>query len=146
MNKFNCPDVVPMVMAVLLSAGSFMPFSATAQNSDSKQAPGSGVQPMGTWLEFKQVTFSNKPILMHMRTGVERAILMPEPVQRTDPLEALPGCEVVVDVEVVGFYPRGAFDWHTIRFTGLNSGDIYELRVRASPAPDGQVQPIQINR
>lgn len=150
MDKFNHPCVAPLVMVSLLTAGSFMPLSVVAQNANQNASPKSAgtvnVEPMGNWMEFKQVKFTGSTIRVHLRTGFERAILMPEPVQKTDPAVQLPGCDVVVDLEVVGFYPRGSFNRHTIRFTGLNSGDIYELSIRSSPAPEGQVQPIQINR
>ncbi len=146
MYTFNHPAVASLVMVILLSAGSFMPFSVVAQNASPKSARTATVEPMGNWMEFKQVKFTGSTIRVHLRTGFERAVLMPEPVQKTDPAVQLPGCDVVVDLEVVGFYPRGSFNRHTIRFTGLNSGDIYELSIRSSPAPEGQVQPIQINR
>lgn len=99
---------------------------------------------MGDWLEFKQTGFSGDPILLHLRTGYERAVLMPEPVRLQNANQRLPGCEVFIDNDVVGFYPTQTFKREPVRFVGIESGTVYELRVRASPR--GMRQPLQINR
>lgn len=102
------------------------------------------VEPMGHWVEFQQVRFAGVPILLHLRTGYERAVVMPEPVQLEDEHLTLPGSEVVIDKEVVGFYPTENFPSRTLPFLGLSTGTVYVLRVSASP--NGMRQPMQINR
>lgn len=112
--------------------------------------PGSGgyvagqVKPQGEWLEFRQARFADEPILLHLRQGYERAVLMPEPIRMEDESQTLPGCAVAIDTDVVGFYPTRTFARKPIRFVGLNTGTVYELRVRASP--EGIRQPLQITR
>lgn len=102
------------------------------------------VEPMGHWVEFQHVQFENIPILLHLRTGYERAVLMPEPVQLKDANLTLPGSEVLIDQEVVGFYPTTSFTRRSMHFIGLTTGTVYELRISASPT--GLRQPLQINR
>jgi hypothetical protein len=104
----------------------------------------SSVQPMGEWLEFRQARYVDKPILLHLRSGYERAVLMPERIGLLDDGQSLPGCAVVIDTDVVGFYPTRTFKRTPIKFVGLETGKIYELRVRASP--EGMRQPLQITR
>ncbi len=102
------------------------------------------VKTQGEWLEFRQTRFVNKPVLLHLRQGYERAVLMPEPIRLENESQTLPGCAVEIDTDVVGFYPTKTFARKSIRFVGLSSGTVYELRVRASP--EGIRQPLQITR
>ena len=102
------------------------------------------VEPMGEWAEFHQMRFVFAPILLHLRTGYERAVLMPEPVELQGANDTLPGSEIVIDEEVVGFYPTINFSQHTLILVGLSSGTVYELSVKASPT--GTRQPVQISR
>lgn len=78
---------------------------------------------------IREVPFRGKPILVHLRVGFERAIAFPEPVSLTGP--ALPGCEVRIDRDLVGFYPSKGFTRRVFALTGL-SGTRYELSIRAS--------------
>jgi len=122
---------MPLLLSILLLA----PASLVAQWQD--------IEPMGSWHDLKQVNYRGKPILVHLRTGYERALLLPEPVRLADPAQQLPGCEVKVDQDVVGFYPSESFDRRIIGFVGLNSGSTYEFKVRATPL--GKRQPMQVN-
>jgi len=116
----------------------------TATSLRAQQALQTGeVLPMGDWVEFREVRFDGKPILVHLRIGYERAVIMPEPV-RIKSGNDLPGTEVVVENEVVGFYPTKVFKRRAIGFIGLDTGTFYELRVRASPL--GFRQPLQLIR
>ena len=134
-----------MVLFTLLSLtwGASASWAQTAQSDSGSYAAGQ-VKPQGEWLEFRQTRFNNKPILLHLRQGYERAVLMPEPIRLESASQTLPGCAVEIDTDVVGFYPTKAFARKPIRFVGLNSGTVYELRVRASP--EGIRQPLQITR
>ena len=96
------------------------------------------------WLDFKQARYIGKPILVHLRSGYERAVIFPEPIQLSDPLQSLPGCAVAIENEVVGFFPTHTFRRTSIKFSGLNTGIVYELRVRASH--QGIEQVLQISR
>lgn len=96
------------------------------------------------WLEFRQTRFNDQPILLHLRRGYERAVLMPEPIRLQDDSQVLPGCAVQIDTDVVGFFPTETFARQSIKFVGLETGTVYDLRVRASP--DGIRQPLQITR
>lgn len=96
------------------------------------------------WLDFKKARYFGKPILLHLRSGIERAVIFPEPIQFTDFSQSLPGCAIAIDNEVVAFFPTQTFRRTPIRFTGLNTDTVYELRVRASP--QGIEQVLQILR
>lgn len=81
---------------------------------------------------IQEVPFRGKPILVHLRVGFERAIAFPEPVSLTNPADpALPGCQVRIDRDLVGFYPSKDFTRRIFTLTG-QSGARYELSIRAS--------------
>jgi len=102
------------------------------------------VLPMGDWVEFLETQFDGKPLLVHLRFGYERAVLMPEPVKVKNENHTLTRTDVVIGNRVVTFYPMKEFGWSLIEFVGLDSGTVYELRIKASPM--GKRQPIRINR
>lgn len=112
--------------------------AAQQQNSNIK------VLPMGNWIEYRQAQYRGTPILVHLRIGYERAILMPEAVWIQNPEPGLPGCDVVVNNDIVGFYPTRYFTRRAVKLVGEDSGDTYELLVSASVS--GVRQPLQINR
>ena len=134
-----------MVLVALLNPlwGSTASWAQTRQPNSGDNLP-DRMKPQGEWLEFRQARFVNKPILLHLRQGYERAVLMPEPIRLENESQTLPGCAVEIDTDVVGFYPTQTFARKPIRFVGLRSGTVYELRVRASP--EGIRQPLQITR
>lgn len=134
---------VIMVTLLNLMPGATASVAQTAQSGPDNNPPGR-VKPQGEWLEFRQTRFVNKPILLHLRQGYERAVLMPEPIRLESESQTLPGCAVEIDTDVVGFYPTQTFTRKPIRFVGLRSGTVYELQVRASP--EGIRQPLQITR
>lgn len=82
-------------------------------------------------LPIKQVQFRTRPILMHLRTGYERVVAFPEPVSLSS-AEPIPGCDIVIDRELVGFYPGLDFERRSIVFKGSHTGAAYELSTRAS--------------
>ena len=102
------------------------------------------VAEMGEWLEYREVTFNDQPILVHLRTGYERAIILPEAVVQSDEKQTLPGTEIVIDGDVVAFYPTITFKRESVLFVGLDTGTVYDFRVRAST--EGIRQPMRINR
>lgn len=126
-----------LVIAVVFGATSLpgLAKDATARHS---------VVPMGEWLNYIETRYTGNAVLLHLRTGYERAVLMPEPVRLKDGELPLPGCELAVDREIIGFYPTKTFQRTSIRFIGLNSGTEYQLLVRASPL--GIRQPLEITR
>ncbi len=134
-----------MVLVTLLNLfwGLTSSQAQTTQSNAGREIP-SQIKTQGEWLEFRQTRFNNKPILVHLRQGYERAVLMPEPIRLENESQTLPGCAVEIDTDVVGFYPTKTFPRKPIRFVGLSTGTVYELRVRASP--DGMRQPLQITR
>ena len=134
-----------MVLFTMLNLtwGATASWAQTAQSGSGGYVAGQ-VKPQGEWLEFRQARFVNKPILLHLRQGYERAVLMPEPIRLENASQTLPGCAIAIDTDVVGFYPTKTFARKPIRFVGLNTGTVYELRVRASP--EGIRQPLQITR
>lgn len=99
---------------------------------------------MGQWLEFRETSFNNKPILIHLRTGYERAIIMPEKVVQSDQQIPLPGTEIVVEGNIVAFYPTETFKRRSVYFVGLDTDTVYELQVGSST--EGIRQPLKINR
>lgn len=102
------------------------------------------VAPMGQWLEYREARYNGNPLLVHLRTGYERAIVMPEPVMLDTSEQNLPGCEVVIDGDVVAFYPTETFTRRSIIVVGHESGIRYDLRVRAST--QGIRQPMRLTR
>ena len=100
------------------------------------------VSPTGQWLDARKALFTGEPILLHLRVGHERALLMPEPVRLSDTDRQSSGYEADISDDVVRFYPLSHFDRETIRLTGLDTGTEYVLRVRASAF--GIRQPLQI--
>ena len=106
---------------------------------------------MGEWAEFITVNFDGKPLLVHLRTGYERAIMFPEPItlQSINSVAVaqgirpeLPNCKLEVDTDVMGFAPLERFGIQRIEARGMQSGRIYWLFVQSSP--NGKRQPIQI--
>lgn len=126
----------------LLGSAALVSHHNIAQAQQSLQS--GDVLPMEQWLEFKQTSFTGTPVLLHLRTGYERAVLMPEAVKLEDSNQVLPGCEIVIDKDIVGFYPALPFQRQPVMFVGIESGTVYELRVRSSEL--GLRQPLQITR
>ena len=102
------------------------------------------VAPIGEWLEYTEIEFAGQPILVHLRTGYERPIIFPEPVLQSDETQTLPGTEIIVDGNIVAFYPTITFSRSPVVFVGLETGTVYDVRVRAST--EGIRQPMRINR
>lgn len=98
----------------------------------------------GAWVDFRQATYRDRPLLLHLRSGHERAVVMPEPISLLNDGQRLPGCAVAIEHDVVGFFATRDFDREAIRFVGLDSGTVYEFQVRASP--EGFEQTLQIAR
>ncbi|MFK7854298.1 MAG: hypothetical protein AB8B79_09310 [Granulosicoccus sp.] len=102
------------------------------------------VQPMGQWFDFRQARYGSNGVLLHLRTGYERAVLMPEPIELKAGQSNLPGCDIEIDSDVIGFYPTRSFKRQSVEFIGLESGTVYVLKVRSSTT--GIRQPLQISR
>lgn len=100
------------------------------------------IVPTGQWVDSRKALYNWQPILLHLRTGHERALMMPERVRLSDPDHQSAGYEVDISDNVVRFYPKNHFDRESIRLTGLDSGINFEIRVRASAF--GIRQPLQI--
>lgn len=135
------------IRSVVLSILLITAAGTQAQQPDSNAGntlSADNVRPMGDWVEFRTARYGSAPILLHLRSGYERAVLMPEPIRLLDSNQTLPGCAVEIDTDVIGFFPTRNFVREPIRFVGLQSGSVYELRVRASP--EGIRQPLQILR
>ena len=132
-----------MTAAVLaLATGSILWSTASlAENASSTTPP---VELAEEWARFKSVRFSGKPIQVHLRTGYQRPIIMPEPIRLADPETLLPDCAIEVDIEVVAFSPAKHFKRHTIEFIGESSGTRYLLRVHSSES--GYRIPISITK
>jgi len=119
--------------------------SGFIRSASAQQALQEGhVEPMGKWLEYRETQYTGEPIVVHLRTGYERAIVLPEPVVLSDVTQVLPGTEMIIDGSVVSFYPTRIFKRHKIIFVGKRSGSVYDLRIRASAS--GMRQPMRINR
>lgn len=135
---------IGIVLALLVTNSTIGLSALLAQNSDQATTNDNQVRSAGEWLEFRQARFVGRPILLHLRSGFERAVIMPEPIKLLNQAQILPGCAVEIDTDVVGFFPTHTFTRTPIRFKGLATGTIYELRVRASAA--GIIEPLQITR
>lgn len=96
----------------------------------------------GQWLDTRKARFSGKPIFLHLRTGHERTLLMPEPVRLSDASFHPTGYEADITGAVVSFYPMSHFERASFHLTGLETGTDYILQVRASAF--GIRQPLQI--
>ena len=102
------------------------------------------VAPIGKWLEYTEIDFNEEPILVHLRTGYERPIIFPEPVVASDEKQTLPGTEIVIDGNIVAFYPTISFGRSAVVFVGVETGTVYDVGIRAST--EGIRQPMRINR
>lgn len=100
------------------------------------------VVPTGQWLEARKALFTGAPILLHLRTGHERALLMPEPVRIADAEHQFSAYQVDIAGDTVRFYPLTHFDREPIHLTGLETGTAYTLQIRASAF--GIRQPLQV--
>lgn len=129
--------VVPMILMASFAVSSHSVFAQSALERGT-------VQPMGHWVVLAQASFTGKPLLVHLRTGYERAVIMPEPVTPHKSNPRLTNTEVVVEKGVVGFYPEESFSPISIKFIGQQSGSVYELVVNSSTT--GTRQPLKINR
>lgn len=129
-----------LVLLFVVTVSCAFSIASLAQNSASRHS----VVPMGEWLNYIETRYTGNAVLLHLRTGYERAVLMPEPVRLKDGEAPLPGCDLAIDREIIGFYPTRTFGRTSIRFIGLNSGIEYQLLVRASPL--GIRQPLEITR
>ncbi|MFK7994271.1 MAG: hypothetical protein AB8B87_09040 [Granulosicoccus sp.] len=121
-------------------------FAAFSFSAQSQEALRDGtVAPMGQWLEYREANFRGAPILVHLRTGYERAIVMPEAVELSNNnQQRLPGCEIIVNNNIIAFYPTETFTRRSTVFVGKETGTVYDLRIRASTK--GMRQPMRINR
>lgn len=96
----------------------------------------------GQWLDARKAIVTGKPVFLHLRTGHERALLMPEPVRLSGIDGQTTGFKADIDGDVVRFYPLIHFDQEPFHLTGLETGTEYELRIRASAF--GIRQPLQL--
>jgi len=108
---------------------------------------------MSEWAEAATLTYTGKPIDLHLRTGYERTVIFPEPIKLyavnnrliSAQFEGnLPGCDVNIDDKVMGFSPLQRMQPQTVAVLGKNTGSIYELLVSSSPV--GSRQPIDVRR
>ena len=118
--------------------------TAAPQLAFSQQALQEGkVNPMGRWVEYVEANYQGEAIRIHLRTGYERAVVFPEPVRQLLPDQQLPGCEVLINDNVVAFYPEKNLERTNMVFTGELTGVRYEIIVRASSS--GIRKPLRIN-
>lgn len=107
--------------------------------------------PMGEWAEMITVEFDGTPLLVHLRTGYERAVWFPEPItlQSINEISVhpgvtpkLPNCNIELDSDVLGFSPLERFGTQRVEARGVETGRIYILFVSSSPS--GKRQPIHL--
>ncbi len=121
---------------------SMLPFTVSTITHAQPNLSREQISSTGQWLDARKARFTGVPILVHLRTGHERALLMPEPVRLSDIDHQSSGYDADINGDVVRFYPLSHFDRESIRLTGLDTGTEYVLRVRASAF--GIRQPLQI--
>lgn len=139
-NSFTIKSCLSFLLITMLLAALMVPVTTQAQQAVEQGK----VQLMDPNLPMKTVPYQGERLLFHMRTGIERAIVFPEPVLLVRSNPRLPGCDIVVDYDVVGFYPTQEFERENIQFVGLTTGYTYELGVRASS--EGFLQPMRLTR
>ncbi len=127
---------IQLLFSILLSLT--VPTVTHAQSNLSRE----NVSSTGQWLDARKARFTGTPIFLHLRTGHERALLMPEPVRLSDTDHQSSGYDTDINGDVVRFYPLRDFNRKSIRLTGLDTSTEYVLRVRASAF--GIRQPLQI--
>lgn len=101
------------------------------------------VEPTGDWLRFDEVVWNGASVEIHLRTGYERPIILPEPVAALGE-RSLPGTEVTIDTEVVLFAPSEHFETRPLTLVGELTGTRYRLAVRSDPI--GSRVPLRIVR
>ncbi|ASJ76636.1 hypothetical protein [Granulosicoccus antarcticus] len=136
-----CKKIFLKIPLSLLLSGLFLLCVATPslaqQDVDHKK-----IVPTGQWVDSRKSFFNWQPIFLHLRTGHERALMMPEPVRLSNEEHKSAGYELDISEDVVRFYPKNHFDRESIRLTGLNTGTQFLLRVRSSAY--GIRQPLQV--
>jgi len=108
--------------------------------------------PMGEWAEYKKIAYSGNPVIVHLRTGYENAVIFPEPVNirsidnkliRNESQMSLPDCAIEINVNSVGFKPLARFTEQRVTLRGSDTGIIYDLLVSSSP--NGSRQPLEVS-
>jgi len=132
------------IFGASLAASTYLACAVLSTNALAQEALNNGtVAPMGQWLEFIETAHEDKPILIHLRTGYERAIVFPEAVVLQDSNKSLPGCEIIINENIISLYPTETYKRRSVLFTGKQSGTVYDLHIRASTS--GVRQPLRIN-
>ncbi len=91
---------------------------------------------------FRVVNVMDGRILIHLKNGHERIIAFPEMVELMPDPSTLPDCNIVLDKNVVAFYPTRTFKRLSLKLIGLETSTVYELGVRSSAA--GITQPLKL--
>ncbi len=99
------------------------------------------VLPMEDWSEFTIMQYGSGPVRLHLRTGYQRPIIMPEPVSLTSRAR-IAGLDVEIDTEVVILSPGDHFKNTSLTFRGLQSGNDYHVEVRSSTM--GSRKPVRL--
>ena len=131
----RCKHIVLFSLMLALCIVMALPTSIQAQNS--------GFVLTDPSTRFREITTSpSNRILLHLRNRHERIVAFPEPVKLDPTTLRLPGCEITLDNDVLGFYPTQTFDRQSFRVIGINSGQVYELGVRSSN--EGLIGPLKL--
>ena len=121
---------------------SMLSFTASTLSHAQTELTREEVSPTGQWLNATEARFAGTPILLHLRTGHERALLMPEPVRLADSDHRSSGYETDIKGNVVRLYPLSKFGRESVRLIGLETDTEYVFRIRASAF--GIRQPLKI--
>jgi len=136
----NCLLALTLMLVTLTSN------NLRAQNFES-------VVPMENWASNKVVVYTRSPLILHLRTGYERAVVFPEPVTlyavNNELVNAsndgqINDCVIEISDDTMSFSPFGRFGDQTVAVRGKNTGFVFELLVSSSPV--GSRQPIEIQR
>lgn len=140
---------IALQQITLLAISALLLIGSTAVSAQTLDT----IKPMGDWVEYLTVQYDGKPLLVHLRTGYQRAVLFPEPITLHsfnniavidgNNLE-LPNCKIEIDSHVMEFSPLQKFKQRKVSVRGLHTGIVYELIVSSSSV--GKRQPIQMTR
>ena len=143
---FTGTGALLLSLCAVLWASSWTASSLRAQTPGDETGPRAAdpaVEPTGDWLRFDEIVWDGSSVEIHLRTGYERPIILPEPVAALDG-RSLPGTEVMIDTEVVLFAPSEHFATRALTLVGELTGTRYRLAVRSDPI--GSRVPLRIVR
>lgn len=109
---------------------------AIALSADCHGQDDASVFPVEDWVRFEKMHYAGGPLEVHLRTGYQRPLIMPEPVRLTSAAEAPQALTVDIDIDIVILSPSRHFSNARLTLVGLHTGHRYLVNLRSSATGD----------